>query len=120
MKNPEKITAVIMVFFLLFAITVGASIAKNGDTAEDFEIITLDFTFSTPTLEKIEINGELYDRVTIDGLPNSGGINQLCLPVKPVKVLIPFGSEFDSAEVVAKTKSFLELWFCLSPLNKII
>jgi len=109
MKTPEKITAGIMVFFLLFVITVGASIAKNGDTAEDFEKITLDFTFSIPTLEKIAINGEFYDRVTIDGLPNSGGINQPRLPVKPVKVLIPSGREFDSVEVVAKEKSFLEL-----------
>ncbi len=120
MKNPEKITAGIMVFFLLFVITVGASIAKNGDTAEDFEKITLDFTFSTPTLEKIEINGEFYDRVTIDGLPNSGGINQLCLPVKPVKVLIPFGREFDSMEIVAKEKSFLELDYALEVGQNII
>jgi len=120
MKNPEKITAGIMVFFLLFVITVGASIAKNGDTAEDFEKITLDFTFSTPTLEKIEINGELFDRVTINGLPNSGGINQLCLPVKPVKVLIPFGREFDSVEVVAKEKSLLKLNYAMEVGQNII
>jgi hypothetical protein len=120
MKTPEKITAGIMVFFLLFVITVGASIAKNGDTAEDFEKITLDFTFSTPTLEKIGINGELYDRVTIDGLPNSGGINQPRLPVKPVKVLVPSGREFDSVEVVAKEKSLLELDYALEVGQNII
>jgi len=120
MKTPEKITAGIMVFFLLSVITVGVSIAKNGDTAEDFEKITLDFTFSTPTLEKIEINGELYDRVTVDGLPNSGGINQPRLPVKPVKVLIPYGREFDSVEVVSKEKSLLELDYALEVGQNII
>ena len=120
MKTPEKITAGVMVFFLLFVITVGASIAKNGDTAEDFEKITLDFTFSIPTLEKIEINGELYDRVTIDGLPNSGGISQPRLPVKPVKVLIPSGREFDSVGVVAKEKSLLELDYALEVGQNII
>jgi len=120
MKTPEKITAGLMVFFLLFVITVGASIAKNGDTAEDFEKITLDFTFSTPTLEKIEINGEFYARVTIDKLPNSGGINQPRLPVKPVKVLIPYGREFDSVEVVAKEKSLLELDYALEVGQNII
>ena len=120
MKTPEKITAGIMIFFLLFVVTVGASLTDNGTTAEDFEKITLDFTFSIPTLEKIEINGELYDRVTIDGLPNSGGINQLCLPVKPVKVLIPFGREFDSVEIVAKEKSFLELDYALEVGQNIV
>jgi len=120
MRTPEKITAGIMVFFLLSVITVGASIDKNGDTTGDFEKITLDFTFSTPTLEKIEINGEFYDRVTIDGLPNSGGINQPRLPVKSVKVLIPSGREFDSVEVVAKEKSLLELDYALEVGQNII
>jgi len=120
MRTPEKITAGVMVFFLLFVITVGASIDKNSDTAGDFEKITLDFTFSIPTLEKIEINGEFYDRVTIDGLPNSGGINQPRLPVKSVKVLIPSGREFDSVEVVAKEKSLLELDYALEVGQNII
>ncbi|MCK5030212.1 MAG: hypothetical protein KAR64_01975, partial [Thermoplasmatales archaeon] len=120
MKTPEKITVGIMIFFLLFVVTVGASLTDNGTTAEDFEKITLDFTFSIPTLEKIEINGELYDRVTIDGLLNSGGINQPRLPVKPVKVLIPSGRKFDSVEVVAKEKSFLELDYALEVGQNIV
>jgi len=109
MKAPKKIIAGIIVFLLLFVITVGTSISKNGDTVEDLKKITLNFTFSTPVLDKIMINGEIFDRVTIDGLPNSGGLNQFCLPVKPVKVLIPFGMEVDSVEVLTKEKSFLEL-----------
>ena len=60
------------------------------------------------------------ERVTIDGLPNSGGINQFCLPVKPVKVLIPFGMEVDSVEVVTKGKSFLELDYALEVGQNII
>ena len=120
MKTAEKIIAVIMILFLLFVVTVGASLTNNGITSEDFEKITLDFTFSVPTLEKIEINDELYDRVTIDGLPNSGSLNQLCLPVKPVKILIPFGREFDSLEIVAKDKLLLELDYPLEMGQNII
>ena len=120
MKTPEKITAGITVFFWLSTTMAGVSITGNGTTAEDFEEITLDFTFSTPTLGKIVINNELYDRVTIDGLPNSGGINQPRLPVKPVKVLIPSGREFDSVEVVSKEKSLLELDYALEVGQNII
>jgi hypothetical protein len=120
MKIPEKITAGIMVFFLLSTTMVGVSITGNGIAADDFEKITLDFTFPTPTVEKVEINGELYERVTIDGLPNSGGINQPSLPVKSVKVLIPSGREFDSVEVVAKDKSLLELNYAMEVGQNII
>ena len=55
-----------------------------------FEEIVLTYTFSKPILEKIEIKGEIYDRITINGLPNSGDLHEPRLPVKPLKILLPY------------------------------
>ena len=110
MKSLKKVLIEgIVIFLLLSSIVSGNSLIDSSVEKDYSEGITLDLTFPTPTLDIIEINNELYNRVTIDKLPNSGGMGHFCLPVKSVKILIPFGREFESVEVSVKEKSLLEL-----------
>jgi len=107
MKNLNKILiSGVVILFLFSAVVAGMNSGYNTEL-ENYEDITLNFTFLKPKIEKIEINNEVYDRVTINRLPNSGDLNQPCLPVKSVKVLIPYGRELDFVNVVAKEKSLV-------------
>jgi len=102
----KKIVAfAVTVAFVMSGSTVFANDEKNID--ENRENITLKFTFSEPKIEKIGADNEFYDRVAINGLPNSGDLNEPRLPVKSVKVLIPYGRELDFVNVVAKEKSLV-------------
>ncbi|HEC77235.1 MAG TPA: hypothetical protein ENI33_08290, partial [Thermoplasmatales archaeon] len=56
--------------------------------AEEKEIL-LNFSFTEPKIKKLQIGNETYDRVIIDGLPNSNDAGKPSLPFKPVKVLLP-------------------------------
>lgn len=107
MKNLNKILiSGVVILFLFSAVATGVNSGYNIEF-ENYEDITLNFIFSKPKIEKIEVNNEAYDRVTINRLPNSGDLNQPCLPVKSVKVLIPYGGELDFVNVVAKEKSLV-------------
>ena len=106
MKNLNKFLIVgVVTLFLLSAVVAGMNNAGYNTKTESFETINLEFTFSKPKLEKIGISNEVYDRVTIKGLPNSGGLNQPRLPVKPVKILMPYGRELDSVQVSVSEKT---------------
>ena len=103
MKNHEKMIAVLLIFLLLSSAVTAVSSFRN-DNSKNFENISLDFTFSKPKIEEIETKDGVYHRVTINGFSNSGDLNKPCLPVKSVKILIPYGREFDSITVKTDDK----------------
>jgi len=107
MKNLNKILISSVVILFLFS-AVSASMNSGYNTeSESLEDITLNFTFPKPKIEKIEVNNEICDRVTINGLPNSGELNHPRLPIKSVKLLMPYGRELDFVNIVAKEKSLV-------------
>ena len=107
MKNHEKMIAVLLIFLLLSSVVTAVSSFRDDDS-KNFENISLDFTFSKPLIEEIETKDGVYHRVMINGLSNSGGLNKPCLPVKSVKILIPYGREFDSITVKTDDKILLK------------
>jgi hypothetical protein len=101
MRNKYKIFSVIIIlFFIGVSIT---SVSGNFDLSENNTII-FDFTFQNPKISQIEINGKVYDEILIEGLENSYYKNQPCLPMQPVKILIPAGKEADYIEVITSEK----------------
>ncbi|MCK4332991.1 MAG: hypothetical protein KAV40_05365 [Thermoplasmatales archaeon] len=107
MKNLNKILITgVVILFLFSAVAASMNLGYNTES-ESLEDIILNFTFSKPKIEKIEVNNEICDRVTINGLPNSGELNQPRLPVKSVKLLMPYGGELDFVNIVAKEKSLV-------------
>lgn len=105
MKKLNRILILGVVSVFLFS-TVAADLnnMSYSPVDESFEEIVLAYIFSKPNLEKIEVKGEIYDRITINGLPNSGGLHKSCLPVKPLKILLPYGKKIDSIDVVASER----------------
>ncbi|RLF50312.1 MAG: hypothetical protein DRN24_06755, partial [Thermoplasmata archaeon] len=94
----------IVVVFLFTTATSAFEIYQTIEKNKDIETITLDFSFSKPKLEKIKIKNKIFDRVTIDSLQNTYGLNKPSLPVKPVKILLPQGRNVKNIEVYTSNK----------------
>jgi len=105
MKQYEKYFA-ITVFMLFLAVATNNVLGTNHDIKENNEII-LDFNFSEPDIETFERNEQVFHRITIDGLSNSADINKPCLPVKPVKVLLPQGTTLANIEIYSNEETVL-------------
>lgn len=92
--------------FLEAIVLLFSSLGVNALNVESFDVITLEFSFPKPLVEEVaDADGELYNTVSIEGLPVSSDLNQPCLPVKPIKILLPYGREFESLKVTAFEKS---------------
>jgi len=105
MKKISKcLSFVILAVFLCLSIgnVHGTNVSENND-------IIFEFSFDIPIIEKIEINNEFFDRVTIEGLPNSHEYQEPSLPVKPLKILLPAGKDVkDIHFLTEEVKSFGE------------
>ena len=82
----------IAIFALLLFLTLFLSI-----NAAEARVIELTYDFDTPATEK---GFGDYDVVTIPGLRNAGSPGYPVLPFKTARILIPYGEELESIEVI--------------------
>ncbi len=96
--------------------------AESGllSCSNDTEDVMLNFYFEQPTIEKIVVNDEVYDKVTMNGLSNRGDFQRPRLPVKSVKLLVPYDHYLDSIEVVGSKKTLLGLGYNVERGHNII
>jgi len=106
-KRINKIIITSVIFLFVCSNIIPNVYSKNDSQVESNKDITLTYAFDRPTIEKIQCNGYIYDKVTIKDLPNSYGLNQPRLPVQSVKILIPYAHKLDSVEIECKQKSLL-------------
>jgi len=100
MKNNKtfgKLGAVVLIAVMILSSLV-LIIRVNDEQVPDK--ITLSFSFSTPVITQVLINGTMYDRVTMEGLPTMGDVGVPVLPVKPVNVLLPQRSVLESVDII--------------------
>jgi hypothetical protein len=83
------------------------SVFGNSTLDESNNEIIFDYSFSIPNIEKVEINGEIFDRITIEGLSNTCNYQEPCLPVKPLKILLPQGTDVQDIRVITDEKTHL-------------
>ena len=102
MKSVNKILIIGILAMFLLATVASALEIKNKTLNE--EIIVLDFSFSEPRLEKINIKNRVYDRISADGLPNTNDFREPRLPVKPLRILLPQGGSMENIEVFTSDK----------------
>ena len=115
MKCINKILVIgFMTLFLL--VTVSPALEINSAT-QNTEVIILDFSFLEPQIDKIKIKDEIYDRITIDGLPNTRDFKKPCLPTKSVRLLLPQGRDLKNIKVIIMDFQVQCLFFILSLKN---
>jgi len=108
----------ILTLFLLLTINPVYGNFEQTDT----ENIIFYFNFSEPQIKKIKNSN--YERINLENLENTNNINEPCLPVKPLKILLPYGKEVDTIEVITSGKTSIgnyhniELGRMLHPNNE--
>jgi hypothetical protein len=98
---------------VLTALVLAISIPVDGFA----EQIKLDYYFDEPTMSDVKIGDVIYDRITIPGCPNSGNTGQPALPAKGASILLPYGTEVESVEIVAGEKVLLGDGFFIEPVS---
>ena len=65
--------------FLILTLIINSSIAISLNQDEDLKII---YNFDSPSFQKIQINGTIYDEITITNLSTMTDPGLPCLPIK--------------------------------------
>lgn len=70
-------------------VTVLQNETINADDVNNQEIITLNYNFSRPSYSSVEIFNDEYARLQLEELPLSGKEGEPCIPIKPLRILLP-------------------------------
>ncbi len=73
--------------------------------------IRIEIDFPSPTITEVRE----YHRVTIKGMPSLGQPGEPVLPVKTIKILIPFGQEVKRIKVSSKKERILKGKYLVEP-----
>ena len=109
-KNSIKVLAwMIAILMMIFS-----SIVMINSDAGNPKIV-MDFSFEKPVIEKVMINGEIYDRITMLDLPNYGNLGEPSLSVKPLRILLPQGTRVKEIEIIGIDKIILGKEYVIFP-----
>ena len=101
----KKIIGILICLLLIGVSTISVFGTTTNDEKND--TMMFEFSFSLPNIEKVEIHGDLVDKVTITGLSNTDNYQDPCLPVKPLKILLPQGTDVQDIYVLTNEKTSL-------------
>ncbi|MEZ5358111.1 MAG: C25 family cysteine peptidase [Candidatus Zixiibacteriota bacterium] len=82
------------------------------------ETLRMDYTFDRPSIESVRIEGEEFDVVVMPGAANCGKIGEPSLPGFPARILLPYGTEIESIEVIPGDAEFLGDDYYIQPVPK--
>jgi peptidase C25-like protein/Big-like domain-containing protein len=92
MKALQIITlSAIILFLIISSVGTGLSSKLEWNDTLDLDIITFDFIFNKPLIQTNEWDDTTVHSILIDDLPISTDFNKPMLPVKPLKILLPYG-----------------------------
>lgn len=97
---------------LVFVASLAIGLAASGLAAS----ITTDHTFERPVIESVRIDGNVYDRVIMPGTPNAGKVGQPALPATGTRILIPYGDEIESIQILTGNQEILGEGFLIEPV----
>ena len=117
MRNIEYILKIKPYFVVLLLLISTFSIVAIGDDGIDNNII-VQYSFETPSVDNVVIDGNFYSRILIPDLSNGGNIGYPSLPQKEVYILLPLNSKLIDIEVVSGEKVFMGSGFYIEPVSE--
>jgi len=96
-----------LVIMMLLIVVSTVPVFGNSTADENYSDIIFNYSFSKPKIQKVDIKGEIFDRVTIDGLSNTHNYQEPCLPVKPLRILLPRGKDVKDIRVIIDEETIL-------------
>ena len=77
--------------------------------------LEMEYYFERPWVEQVDIQGVLYHRVNMQGAPNAGNPGEPALPATGAHILLPYGTEIESIEIVPGEKADLGSGYYVEP-----
>jgi hypothetical protein len=69
--------------------------------------ITMQYDFTEPQIERVEIEGTTYYKLDMYAAPNCGNTGEPGLPARGARILLPYGEEITSIEIIADGRVYL-------------
>lgn len=82
------------------------------------ETLRMEYSFERPSMDRVRIAGEEFDIVVMPGAANCGKIGEPSLPGVPARILLPYGTEISSIEVIPGDAEFLGDGYYIKPVPK--
>ncbi|MEA3297366.1 MAG: C25 family peptidase propeptide domain-containing protein, partial [candidate division Zixibacteria bacterium] len=77
--------------------------------------VVVEYSFERPDVQTVTIDGEMYDRVIMEGAPNGGNAGQPALPAQGASILLPFGTEVKSVTIIKGDRISLGMEYYIEP-----
>ena len=90
-------------------------LATAGLAAPVDDPIVVDYSFARPHIRPVTLAGETYDRIVMENAPNSANTGEPALPATGARVLIPYGREVASINVIPGDPVSLGSGFYIEP-----
>ena len=105
----KKVSILITLIFILsvFNITVVSDDVYNNSTKNNLNI-SLNFNFSKPTFSAFTINNKEYFKIKLDNLPVSDKFGEPKLPVKPLRILLPYSTDVEKISVKTSEEKIMK------------
>jgi len=108
MRERSILTArgITLVLFLVLAAVCSAFASEQT---------TVIYTFEQPVVDKVSVGSDIYDRVAMADCPNGGDVGEPALPATGARILLPYGTEVESIEILEGQKVALGSGFRIIP-----
>jgi len=117
MKNIKSIIKIKPFFAILLLVSAAFSIVAVGGGDIDSNI-TITYSFETPLVENIVIDGNFYNRVSMDDASCGGEIGFPSLPQKEARILLPLNTKLIDIEVIPGERFFIGSGFYIEPVSE--
>jgi Peptidase family C25/Propeptide_C25/Dockerin type I domain/Putative Ig domain len=105
-----RITTGIISFLLLLVLALPSIIAA--------EELSIEYRFDRPQIVEKMIGSKEYQRIIMPNTANSGKAGQPSLPARGAQILLPYGTEVESIEIITGEKVFMGDGYLIAPISK--
>ena len=125
MKNYKLYIIMFIVYLLVISSFANGLITTDlNNMDESFNQIDLEFSFNLPTIKTSDETGNAIQSITIQDLPKIHNTGEPILPVKPIKILLPYGRTLGDISIEIMKDPIIyeeinpELGTCLVPISQ--
>lgn len=106
------------IIIAIMLVIVSFSFIANANEKSIENVIKLNYKFNKPFVNIINIEGTIYDRITLTDCYTAGNAGEPNIPSKGVYILLPPMSDVDEINVISKNKKHLEIKNEIDPISK--
>ncbi len=116
--NKKPIINAKILFLIISLSTIFLSPLVFAENVNDFNAITINYSFTQPVIKKVDVGKDIYDSIIMPSAPSGGSVGEPCLPVKGAYILLPQKTRIDKISVSTDNKISLGFNFKVIPVSQ--